>query len=1027
MADGKVVIEILGDTSKFADELSRLSNTASRALSNVGSNLASTGTKLTAFITAPLAAATVKIGKWATSTASAAEQVDIAFTTMLGPKRAQQMIKELVDFAKTTPFEMAGLNQATQKLLAYGFAANDVIPMLTDIGDATAALGAGQQGIDAITRALGQMHGKGVAAAQEMMQLTEVGIPAWDYLAKALGTDVAGAMSLVTKRAVSADVAIAAIRAGMQGDFGGLMVKQSKTLSGALSNLKDAAAATVQELYKTEGYQATATAIGNLAGPMQHLAEALMPTLESGMKSLAGIIDNVANAIEGMDTDQIQLLVKVLGMLAGVGPTLIVTGKALEVAGSALSAFSRVTGAVSPGIKTISKALPKAAESVKSFGSGFASGLQTVAKLAKKEFENIALAATGFKDQFGKSFEGLLGPIKQKFSSMGKNAADFFATGFEMAGNTIKAAAEGVVNIAKTAFDAVAPHVASVAQSISSKLSPITSAAGNIFKTVADKAKSSFEGIAGHIQGAFSSISGSLSRAFEPLTSALSGARSAIATFAKDIASSLGGIGKGIGDLLGPALSGIGSQLASSVGPALSLGGKIVSAFGGATVTLGALSVAAVGAAIAFTAMGGDIAQAAANIGSNIVGIANQIPSMASSFAAMLPQVVSGLQSAGPAIAQAFQVLFSVAGPALQEVIPGLLEAVGAAAQSICDVLIVAGPALMEGAMGAFEFILQALTEVAGVLAENAPTIIDGILQAFIASAPSLLSAAQNLFMALVEGAVAIIPSLAAAIPNIINTAITMLPSFISALLSAAVQLFTALIQAIPVILPGLVSAVGNLIGTIIRNVPSFVGQLLAAAVTLFTALVTAVSQVVGNLVSAVGNMLNQAKNAISSFSLADVGRHFIEGFINGVTAMAGRVLDAVRNVFSNAVDAAKNLLGINSPSRVMAEIGKYTTEGFIVGIAGGKQDVYRAAAELSQAAQRGVDDSILNVPLSDKIDMTASLVANAAYADTSRSIADLAGRMDEMTERLERALEAPMTLNANEREFGRMIREVSR
>ena len=55
---------------------------------------------------------------------------------------------------------------------------------------------------------------------------------------------------------------------------------------------------------------------------------------------------------------------------------------------------------------------------------------------------------------------------------------------------------------------------------------------------------------------------------------------------------------------------------------------------------------------------------------------------------------------------------------------------------------------------------------------------------------------------------------------------------------------------------------------------------------------------------------------------------------------------------------------------------------------------------------------------------MTASLVANAAYADTNRSIADLASRMDEMTSRLERALEAPMTLNANEREFARMVRE---
>ena len=81
---------------------------------------------------------------------------------MLGPERAKQMIADLTDFAKKTPFEMSGLTDATQKLLAYGFTAEDVIPTLTAIGDATAALGSGQEGIDACTRAIGQMQAKGI-------------------------------------------------------------------------------------------------------------------------------------------------------------------------------------------------------------------------------------------------------------------------------------------------------------------------------------------------------------------------------------------------------------------------------------------------------------------------------------------------------------------------------------------------------------------------------------------------------------------------------------------------------------------------------------------------------------------------------------------------------------------------------------------------------------------------------------------------------------------------------------------------
>ncbi len=64
----------------------------------------------------------------------------------------------LVEF-KTAPFEMAGLNKATQQMLAMALLRR-CHPRNTDVGNAAAALGAGQQGIDAITRALGQMHGK---------------------------------------------------------------------------------------------------------------------------------------------------------------------------------------------------------------------------------------------------------------------------------------------------------------------------------------------------------------------------------------------------------------------------------------------------------------------------------------------------------------------------------------------------------------------------------------------------------------------------------------------------------------------------------------------------------------------------------------------------------------------------------------------------------------------------------------------------------------------------------------------------
>ena len=899
MADGKVVIEILGDSSKFASEVSKLTDTTSKAISSLGSGFSKAGTVLTAAITAPLAIAGVKAARWASQTAANAEQVDIAFNTMLGPERAKKMISDLVEFAKTTPFEMAGLNKATQQMLAYGFAADDVIPMLTDVGNATAALGAGQQGIDAITRALGQMHGKGTAASQEMMQLTEVGIPAWEYLAKALHTDVAGAMEMVTKKAVSADVAIAAIRAGMQGDFGGLMIKQSRTLTGVLSNLSDAATATIMKMYQTDSYKKMTDALSKLADPIQKLVESLMPLFERGMEALASMATNAANAISQMSASDIQTIAKSIGMLAGTGPSLLVIGKSMETAGKMLGAFSKASNVVANGLSVIKGMVPGTLSTVAGLSTGFKSFFGGIAAAVQDKLETAILYAWEFRDSLLKAFSS-------------------------------------------------------------------------------------------------------------------------------SITSKLGGVGNAIAGVFGPALTSLGPKLLGAVQPAMGVVANLASGFGSATVVLGVLSIAAAVAGTAFVAMGGDITQAASNIASNIVGIADTIPGLASQISSVLPQVASGLASAGPTLAHAFEVLFGQMGAAWQQIAPGLLEAVGAAAGAICDILVASAPSLMAGAMQAFTFILQALTEVAGQLAESAPQILQGLVDGFVANAPALFEAAQGLFMGLVDGVVAIIPALAAALPQIIDVFISGLPGFVGTLLQAAVDLFVAIVNAIPVILPGLIGNVGNLIGTVVSNLPTFIGMLLGAAVTLFTAIVSAVPQIIGSLLGAVGNLLNQAKNAITSFDLGSAGRAFIQGFVNGVSGLAGWVVDQVCGVFNGVVGAVKALLGIHSPSRVMAGLGGYTVDGFVVGIAGGKRDVYKAAQDLAEAAQSGVDGYALNVPINKQMDMTASLVANGIYADTNQAIADLSAQMDVMTKRIEDAYGKPVRVDVNNREFGRMVREVS-
>lgn len=193
-----------------------------------------------AAVTAAVAGAGFSVAKTGLDFLAMKEQSQIAFTTMLGSGTlAQKMLDDLAAFAAKTPFEFQDLTRATQRMMAMGFSSEEVIPILTAVGDAVAGLGGGAVEVDRVTRALGQMQAKGKTSAEEMMQLTEAGIPAWQMLADKIGVAVPEAMKLVQKGAISADTTIGAVVDGMNERFGGMMEKQSTTWNGLLSNLKD--------------------------------------------------------------------------------------------------------------------------------------------------------------------------------------------------------------------------------------------------------------------------------------------------------------------------------------------------------------------------------------------------------------------------------------------------------------------------------------------------------------------------------------------------------------------------------------------------------------------------------------------------------------------------------------------------------------------------------------------------------------------------------------------------------------------
>ncbi len=96
------------------------------------------------------------------------------------------MLKDIDTFAAKTPFQKLNLIPLTQQLIGMGFEAQKTLPTLQILGDSIAALGRGQDDLNGVVLALGQVQTKGKLSTEEMLQFAERGLPVFEILEEKL-------------------------------------------------------------------------------------------------------------------------------------------------------------------------------------------------------------------------------------------------------------------------------------------------------------------------------------------------------------------------------------------------------------------------------------------------------------------------------------------------------------------------------------------------------------------------------------------------------------------------------------------------------------------------------------------------------------------------------------------------------------------------------------------------------------------------------------------------------------------------
>lgn len=172
-------------------------------------------------------------------------------------------------------------------------------------------------------------------------------------------------------------------------------------------------------------------------------------------------------------------------------------------------------------------------------------------------------------------------------------------------------------------------------------------------------------------------------------------------------------------------------------------------------------------------------------------------------------------------------------------------------------------------------------------------------------------------------------------LPNAINTLVqwfAQLPGNIAAFLSTVIANVAAWVANMA---SNAVSAGSRFISGIAGFMSALPGNIASWLSGVISTVVGWVSQFASNATSAASQFASNLINGLASIpgQVTSIGSNIIQGMVNGVTGAAGRLIDSVKGAVDDAINAAKNLLGIHSPSRVFRKIGQYTMQGAALGV----------------------------------------------------------------------------------------------
>lgn len=406
--------------------------------------------------------------------------------------------------------------------------------------------------------------------------------------------------------------------------------------------------------------------------------------------------------------------------------------------------------------------------------------------------------------------------------------------------------------------------------------------------------------------------------------------------------------------ILAPALLLLGSMSWKSLGVGLlTIAGAFV-ILGVAGAVLGPLVPAILGLSGAMLLLGVGVL----SLGVGLVLAATGLTTLAAAISASGIIIVEGVTA----------ILAGIIG-----LIPALLVALGEGIIGICNVIAGSAQSICAAIAAIIVAVANALIVAAPPLVNALIVVLDNLVQALVNYAPVLVEAAVNLILALLDG-------IATGIPKIIESAVNIIENFLLALGEQLPRIVDAGFKMIISFIDGITNAINTNTPILVEKMRGLFKALLNAAVLVLTGGIVDLESIGGKLmdsgiIKGIRAKFSNAKEAMTELigevkakitekidDIKTAGKDLIDGFVQGIRDKINDAINAAKDIAQAVIDALKRVLGIASPSKEFAEIGRYSDEGLIVGLKSYAGKVATTASKVGESALDSMKKSISGV-----------------------------------------------------------------